>query len=48
VRRKIAQALVEGEALFIEQGAAPVEHVSDQERHGRKRRKGKPGTGRGG
>jgi predicted DNA-binding protein (UPF0251 family) len=26
-RRKIAQALVEGKALYIEQGDAPVEHV---------------------
>ena len=27
VRKKIAQALVEGKALFIEQGDAPIEHV---------------------
>lgn len=32
VRRKIAQALVEGEALFIEEGEAPVEHVGDKSR----------------
>lgn len=38
VRKKIAQALVEGKALFIEQGAAPIEHIGEA----RKRRGGRP------
>ena len=29
VRKKLACALVEGKALFIEQGLAPVEHVEE-------------------
>jgi predicted DNA-binding protein (UPF0251 family) len=39
VRKKIAQALVEGEALFIEQGDAPVEHVGEAKRHRQRRRR---------
>lgn len=40
VRRKIAKALVEGEALFIEQGAAPVEHkVGGRGRRGQRKQK---------
>lgn len=35
-RRKITQALVEGQAIFIEQGKAPVEHPKQTGR-GRKR-----------
>ena len=36
-RRKVAQALVQGKAIFIEQGDAPVEHRSSP--RGRQRRK---------
>ncbi len=32
VRNKIAVALVEGKALFIEQGLAPVEHIAQPDR----------------
>jgi predicted DNA-binding protein (UPF0251 family) len=40
VRKKIAQALVEGKALFIEQGDAPIEHVgaARKPRGGQRRR----------
>jgi predicted DNA-binding protein (UPF0251 family) len=46
VRKKIAHALVEGEALFIEQGAAPVEHVGEAKRHGQGRRRKRHDRGR--
>ena len=40
VRRKIAQALVEGQALMIEQGDAPIEHIGEaKQRRGRQRGK---------
>jgi len=40
VRKKIAQALVEGKALFIEQGDAPIEHIgATKKRRGGRRRK---------
>jgi predicted DNA-binding protein (UPF0251 family) len=39
VRRKIARALVHGEALLIEQGDAPVEHLEERTPH-----KPAPGT----
>jgi predicted DNA-binding protein (UPF0251 family) len=45
VRKKIAHALVEGEALFIEQGAAPVEHIGEPRRQGKGQRK-KTGQGK--
>jgi len=41
VRKKIAQALVEGKALFIEQGDAPFEHVGAVMKPGAGRRKKK-------
>ena len=37
VRKKIAQALTRGEALFIEQGTAPVKHVGKARRRQRKK-----------
>jgi predicted DNA-binding protein (UPF0251 family) len=43
VRKKIARALVEGEALFIEQGDAPVQHFAP---HSERRRRGRPSTGK--
>ena len=49
-RKKIAQALVKGEALAIEQGAAPVEHVETAKtlQGGRRRKahKANPATSR--
>jgi predicted DNA-binding protein (UPF0251 family) len=38
VRKKIAQALVEGQALFIEQGDAPIEQVGEAKTRRGKRR----------